>query len=93
MDAWLIHTEGRALRCEVFELDLPQAADQRSGAHLPGTEEVIYCLSGRLSAGPVGQEVELGPGDAVWFVADGEHHYVGIEESRVLCWMLYAAAP
>jgi transcriptional regulator with XRE-family HTH domain len=92
MDAWLVHTESRALRSELFDLALPKGADQRSGAHLPGTEELIYCVTGRIQAGRFGEEVELGPADAVWFVADSDHHYVGLEESRLLCWMLYAAA-
>ena len=93
MDAWLVHSENRALRSELFELKLPKGADQRSGGHLPGTEELIYCVDGRIEAGPFGEEVELGAADAVWFLADVDHHYVGLEESRILCWMLYAPAP
>jgi transcriptional regulator with XRE-family HTH domain len=89
MDGWLIHTDSRAVRSDLFELDLPKGIDQRSPAHMPGTEEVVYCIDGRLRAGPVGEEIELGPGDAVWFAADGDHHYEALADGRYLCLMLY----
>jgi len=90
MRAWLIHAEGRERRSEVFELDLPAGVEQRSDGHLPGTEELVVCLRGRLLAGPAGAEEELGAGDAVWFAADGEHRYRALEDSVALDWMLYA---
>jgi transcriptional regulator with XRE-family HTH domain len=90
MAARLLHAEGREHRSEVFELDLPTGVEQPSSGHLPGTEELVVCVAGRVLAGPLGEEVELGPGDAVWFVADGPHRYVGLEDARALNWILYA---
>ena len=66
--------------------------EQRTDAHLPGTEEVIVCVEGRLRAGPLGDPVELAPGDAVWFAADVAHAYTALEDARALCWMLYPTA-
>jgi XRE family transcriptional regulator, regulator of sulfur utilization len=92
MASWMVHADGRGGRTELHELSLPAGVEHRSGAHLPGTEEVILCLSGRLEAGLDGAAEPLGPGDAVWFVADGPHAYraLGDTEARALCWMLYA---
>jgi transcriptional regulator with XRE-family HTH domain len=90
--AWLIHADGRERRCELYELALPAGAPHRSEPHLPGTEETITCLRGRLRAGPAGEEVELGAGDSAWFAADVPHGYLGLDDARALCLMLYPAA-
>jgi transcriptional regulator with XRE-family HTH domain len=92
MEAWLLHAAGSEHRSEVFDLDLPRGTDQATGAHLPGTEEVIFCVKGRVRVGPYEQEVELGPGDAVWFTADVPHHYEALRDTRTLCYMIYPAA-
>ncbi|QEC49360.1 helix-turn-helix domain-containing protein [Baekduia soli] len=93
MAAWLVHAEGREHRSEVFELALPAGADQRSEPHLPGTEELIVCLSGRLRVGPDGEEADLRRGDAAWFEADVAHHYAAARDARALCLMLYPSLP
>jgi transcriptional regulator with XRE-family HTH domain len=93
MDAWLLHADGREHRSEVYAIDLPKGIDQHSDAHLPGTEELVVCVKGRVRLGPLGEEVELGPGDAAWFTADVAHHYEALRDARTLCWMLYAAPP
>jgi XRE family transcriptional regulator, regulator of sulfur utilization len=92
MAARLLHAEGRAVRSEVFELDLPAGTEQLGAAHLPGTEELVVCTAGRLVAGPLGEEVELGASDAVWFQADVAHRYAAVEDARALDWILYAGA-
>ncbi len=89
MQAWLVHAEGREHRSELFELSLPAGTEQRTGAHLPGTREVVVCIRGQLRAGPLGEEADLGPGDAVWFAADAPHRYVGLRDARALNWVLY----
>ena len=91
MRAWLVHADGHNRRCEVYELDLPRGVRQRSEAHLPGTSELVTCLTGRVAAGPEDDARELGPGDAVWFAADVPHHYRGVRAGRAQCLMLYAA--
>jgi transcriptional regulator with XRE-family HTH domain len=90
MAAWLLHAEGREHRSEVFAIELPRGVDQRSEPHLPGTEELIVCVRGRVRVGPLDEPAELAPGDAAWFTADVAHHYVGVRDARVLCWMIYA---
>jgi transcriptional regulator with XRE-family HTH domain len=89
---WLIHAEGRDRRCELYDLDLPAGVEHRAEPHLRGTEETITCLRGRVRVGPVGEEVELGPGDSAWFAADVAHGYLGVGDARALCLMLYPAA-
>ncbi|MBW0103785.1 helix-turn-helix domain-containing protein [Pseudonocardia sp. KRD291] len=49
----------------------PRTAD----AHSPGTTEHMLVSQGRWTAGPVGEEVELDPGDYVTFPADRPHSY------------------
>ena len=89
MEAWLVHAEGREHRSELFELSLPAGVEQSTGAHLPGTREVVVCVRGRVRVGPLGEEADLGPGDAVWFAADAPHRYVGLRDARALNWVLY----
>jgi len=91
MTGWLVHADGRDHRTELYDLEYPKGTDHRSDAHLPGTEEVIVCVQGRIRVGPVGEEADLGPGDAILFAADTPHSYEALRDTRVLCWMLYAA--
>ena len=91
MEAWLLHAEGREHRSEIFDIALPKGADQHSEPHLPGTEELVVCVKGRVRLGPIGDEVELAAGDAAWFTADVAHHYVALRDTRTLCLMLYPA--
>ncbi|HEY8584228.1 MAG TPA: XRE family transcriptional regulator [Capillimicrobium sp.] len=92
MRTWLVHADAREHRTEVHELGFAAGAEQRTPPHLPGTEEVIVCLRGRLRVGPLGQEEELAAGDAVWFAADAEHRYLAVEDAAALCVMLYPPA-
>lgn len=89
MGAWLVLADGRDHRSELFDLTFAAGVVQRSEPHLPGTEELIYCVSGGMRAGPLGEPAELGPGDAVWFAADVAHAYEALRDARVLCWMRY----
>jgi hypothetical protein len=91
--SWLVAVDGRPHRGELHEIELPAGLDQRRDPHLPGTEELILCVSGRVRVGPLGGEAELGPGDAVTFAGDTAHRYVGIEDAVCLCWLRYRTAP
>jgi XRE family transcriptional regulator, regulator of sulfur utilization len=91
MGAWLLHAAAEEHRAELFDIELPRGVDQATDGHLPGTEELIFCVRGRVRVGPYDQEVELGPGDAVWFTADVAHHYAALRDTRTLCWMIYPA--
>lgn len=89
MTGWLLHTEGRVRRTELYDLDFPAATDHQGSPHLPGTEELVLCVSGRMRVGPLGEEKELGPGDAVLFAADTPHRYQALQASQALDWILY----
>jgi transcriptional regulator with XRE-family HTH domain len=93
MSAWLLHADGRERRTEVFELRFDAGTEERAEPHLPGTEELVVCTGGGLRVGPVGEQVELDAGDAIWFAADVAHGYAGVRDARALCWMMYPAAP
>ena len=56
-----------------------------------GTTEVVVCTKGRLRAGPDGEELDLGPGDAARFASDVPHRYEALRAARALCLMLYPA--
>jgi quercetin dioxygenase-like cupin family protein len=92
MAAWLIHADARDHRSELFDLRFTAGLEQRAEPHMTGTEEVLFCVSGRLRAGPAGEQAELGPGDALWFAADVPHGFSALQDARVLCWMRYPAA-
>ena len=47
--------------------------------HSPGTVEHLVVTGGRWSAGPVGEEVELGPGDYARFPGVRPHAYRALE--------------
>jgi transcriptional regulator with XRE-family HTH domain len=93
MTGWLVHAKSEAHRAEIYQCDLPAGTDQTSVPHLPGAEEVVLCLAGRVRAGPLGEEQDLEPGDAVWFAADGPHRYVALEDARTLSWVMYPPPP
>lgn len=90
MDGWLLHADGQGKRSEIYEIEMPAHADRESEGHPPGTEEVVFCISGGLEVGPVGAEVEIGAGDAAWFVAATPHRYAaGPDGARVIDLLLY----
>jgi transcriptional regulator with XRE-family HTH domain len=93
MTSWTVHVEGRNRRPELHEIGFAAGVVHRSDAHLPGTEEVILCLSGSLIVGPDGAEQSLRPGDAIWFAADTPHAYRAETDVSALCWMLYPGGP
>lgn len=90
----LLHADGLAHRSELYELELPPRTDHRREPHLAGTQELVICVAGRMTAGPVGEEVDLRAGDAVQFAADVDHRYAsGRAPARALNLLLYPAAP
>lgn len=86
----LLHADARARRSELFTWELPARTEQRSPAHLQGTEELLLCTAGSITVGPVGETVELRPGDLARYAADVEHVYAtGARAARTLNLMLY----
>jgi transcriptional regulator with XRE-family HTH domain len=91
LQMWLLHAEGREHRSEMYEIFLPKDTDQRTGAHLPGTEEALICISGYARIGPLGEETDVRAGDVIWFAADRPHRYLALKATRLIGWMLYGA--
>jgi transcriptional regulator with XRE-family HTH domain len=88
MLVWLVYTRQLGDNVDLFELELPAGTEQRSPGHLSGTEELVFCLSGRLRVGPLDETVELRAGDAAWFRADVEHMYLAPRAARALNWIV-----
>jgi transcriptional regulator with XRE-family HTH domain len=91
LQMWLLHAEGREHRSEMYEILLPADTDQRTDAHLPGTEETLICISGHARIGPLGDEADVRAGDVIWFAADRPHRYLAVADTRLVGWMLYGA--
>jgi transcriptional regulator with XRE-family HTH domain len=91
LQMWLLHAEGREHRSEMYEILLPKGTDQQTGAHLPGTEEALICISGHARVGPLGEEADVRAGDVIWFAADRPHRYLALKATRLVGWMLYGA--
>ncbi|GGQ52829.1 helix-turn-helix domain-containing protein [Couchioplanes azureus] len=62
-------------RRDLYVLELEPGQPRQAEAHIPGSVEHVVVAAGRLSAGPVGELVDLGPGDYVAFPGDVPHHY------------------
>jgi XRE family transcriptional regulator, regulator of sulfur utilization len=92
MSARLILGEGRNHRTEVYVSTLPAGADYRSEPHAAGTEELVICQSGRVITGSQLNEVELAPGDALWFPADLPHRYHALEDAQLVNIMSFPPA-
>lgn len=84
--------DGRSHRMSIYEMHVPAHASYRALAHLPGTQEFLFCLEGDMSLGPEEQEVHLQPGDAICFAADLPHTYTSINGARALLVMQYPPA-
>ncbi|MBJ7518196.1 MAG: helix-turn-helix domain-containing protein [Solirubrobacteraceae bacterium] len=86
----LLYADTRARRTELFTWELPARTEQRSPAHLLGTEELLLCTAGAITVGPADETVELRAGDLARFAADVEHVYAtGARAARTLNLMLY----
>jgi transcriptional regulator with XRE-family HTH domain len=89
----MILAEGRNHRTEVLDASVAAGADYRSAPHAPGTKELFVCTNGTVELGPVGQEVVLAAGDALWFPADLPHRYASETGAHGLVVMSYAPTP
>lgn len=85
----LIFAEGRDHRTEVVDMELAPATDYCSRPHAQGTAELVICLDGALRAGPLDREVDVAPGDAIWFPADLPHRYYTAEGAHALVILSY----
>jgi DNA-binding XRE family transcriptional regulator/quercetin dioxygenase-like cupin family protein len=63
---------------EVYRLRIEPGHGHRSPAHGPGVTEHMLVTSGRARVGRLGQETEIGPGQAAQWVSDGPHGYAAL---------------
>ena len=63
---------------EVYRLRLEPGAAHRSPAHGPGVTEHLLVTGGRARVGRLGQETEIGPGQAAQWVSDVPHGYAAV---------------
>ena len=74
----LVAAGGRSL-IEIYEATMEPDAVYRAEPHLAGVSESVIVVRGRMRTGPVGADVELGPGDRATFAADGVHTYQALD--------------
>jgi transcriptional regulator with XRE-family HTH domain len=63
---------------EVYRLRLDPGARHRSAAHGPGVSEHLLVTGGRARVGRLGQETEIGPGEAARWLSDAAHGYSAV---------------
>ena len=68
---------------EVYRLLLEPGAHHRSVAHGPGVVEHLLITRGRARVGRVGEESEIGVGEAAGWVSDTEHGYAAVGAEAV----------
>lgn len=83
----LLFASGPSGRTEVTVTTMVPGTNHMSAPHPPGTRELIYCLSGDLAVGPLGDEHELTCDDAAIFTADEPHSYVSASGAQVIVLM------
>ncbi|ROP52610.1 helix-turn-helix domain-containing protein [Streptomyces sp. PanSC9] len=62
-------------RRDIYYVWLEPGSVRDSAPHIPGTTEHIVVAEGGVKAGPLGREVELGPGDYLSYRGDVPHAY------------------
>jgi transcriptional regulator with XRE-family HTH domain len=73
---------------EFYELTMAPKAIELAEPHAPGTTENLVVVKGRLEI-TLGNEIrELGPGDAVFFVADQPHQYRNLSDEPALIYLV-----
>jgi transcriptional regulator with XRE-family HTH domain len=68
-------------RRDIYLMELEPGKSREAEPHLPGSVEHVVVAAGRILAGPVGDPIELGPGDYITFPGDVPHHYEALEDS------------
>lgn len=63
---------------EVYRLRIEAGHGHRSPAHGPGVTEHLLVTSGRARAGRLGEETEIGPGQAAQWASDVPHGYTAL---------------
>jgi transcriptional regulator with XRE-family HTH domain len=62
-------------RRDIYRICAEPGSARAAEPHIPGTVEHLIVGSGRVKAGPAGEEAELGPGDYMTYRGDVAHSY------------------
>lgn len=77
--ATLLSASPPGARRDIYHLRAEPGAARESEPHIPGTVEHLIVSTGRVKAGPVGDAVELEPGDYMAYRGDVPHAYEALE--------------
>ncbi|MCB7136145.1 helix-turn-helix domain-containing protein [Cellulosimicrobium marinum] len=78
-----VHQVAEGTVVEVYHLHVAAGAHRTSPAHGPGVVEHLLVTDGRLRAGRLGAEAEVGVGDELRWVSDVEHSYQALGDRPV----------
>lgn len=76
-----VHDGGQTV--EVYRLRIEAGRGHRSPAHGPGVTEHLLVTSGRARVGRLGEETEIGPGQAAQWASDVPHGYTALGRDPV----------
>lgn len=71
----LLSSSPPGARRDIYHICAEPGAARDSEPHIPGSVEHLIVSTGRVKAGPAGQEVELEPGDYMAYRGDVAHSY------------------
>jgi transcriptional regulator with XRE-family HTH domain len=74
---------------EIYELTIPPGESEVSVSHGVGARDHVVVRGGRLRAGPLEAEVELGPGDYATFPSDRTHRWTALGDRPARVWVLH----
>ncbi|WP_405870302.1 MULTISPECIES: helix-turn-helix domain-containing protein [unclassified Streptomyces] len=73
--ATLLSASPPGARRDIYHVWLEPGTVRDSQPHIPGTMEHIVVRAGKVKAGPLGEQAELGPGDYMAYRGDVPHAY------------------
>jgi transcriptional regulator with XRE-family HTH domain len=73
--ATLLSASPPGVRRDLYHLRVEPGPVRESEPHIPGSVEHLIVSTGRVKAGPRGEQVELGPGDYMTCRGDVPHSY------------------
>lgn len=86
IEARLLDVSGDGVQTvEVYRLRIEPGTGHRSPAHGPGVIEHMLVTGGRVRAGRIGEETEIGTGQAAQWVSDTTHTYTALGDTPAEC--------
>ncbi|WP_369391198.1 helix-turn-helix domain-containing protein [Streptomyces sp. CG1] len=71
----LLSASPPGVRRDIYQIRAEPDSVRAAEPHNPGTMEHLIVVTGRVKAGPAGEEAELGPGDYMTYRGDVAHSY------------------